>query len=44
MSGVMYPVTNTSVIEYEDERYRVVAFDKRKEYNDIRIITALINE
>ncbi len=38
------PVENTSIIEYDDKKYRVITQDKRKEYNDIKIVTELINE
>ena len=38
------PVENTSIIEYDDKKYRVITHDKRKEYNDIKIVTELINE
>lgn len=38
------PITDTSIIEYDGDKYRVLTFDKRKEYNDIKITTELINE
>ena len=38
------PVTDTSIIEFEDKKYRVISIDKRKENNDIKIVTDLINE
>lgn len=38
------PVTDTSIIEYDARKYRVITFDKRKDHNDIKIVTQLINE
>lgn len=38
------PVTDTSVIEFDSKKYRVLNVEKRKEYNDIKVISELINE
>ena len=38
------PITDTSIIEFDGKRYRVISIDKRKEHNDIKIVTELINE
>ena len=38
------PITDTSIIEYDGKNYRVITYDKRKEHNDIKIVTELINE
>lgn len=38
------PITDTSIIEYDERKYRVITFNKRKEHNDIQVITELINE
>ena len=38
------PVEDTTIIEYDGRKYRVITFDKRKENNDIQIVTELINE
>ena len=38
------PITDTSVIEFDGRNYRVVTFERRREHNDIRILTELINE
>lgn len=38
------PITDTTVIEFDNKKYRVITFEKRKEHNDIRIVTELINE
>lgn len=38
------PVTDTSIIEFDERRYRVITYDRRREYHDIKIITELINE
>ena len=38
------PITDTSIIEFDGKKYRVITFDKRREYNDIKIVTQLINE
>lgn len=38
------PITDTSIIEYDQRKYRVITFDKRKDNNDIKIVTQLINE
>lgn len=36
-------ITDTSIIEYDGKRYRVLTYDKRKGHNDIKILTELIN-
>ena len=38
------PITDTSIIEFEGQKFRVITIDKRKEQNDIKIVTELINE
>lgn len=38
------PVTDTSIIEFDGRKYRVITFDRRREHNDIKIVTELINE
>ena len=38
------PIEDTSIIEFDGKNYRVITYDKRKENNDIRIVTELINE
>lgn len=38
------PITDTSIIEFDNKKYRIITFDKRRDHNDIKIITELINE
>ena len=38
------PITDTSIIEYDEKKYRVISINKRKEHNDIQVVTELINE
>ncbi len=38
------PVVDTSQIEWQSKRYRVLSVEKRREYNDIVVIGELINE
>ena len=38
------PVTNTSQIEWQANRYRVITVEHRRAYNDIMVTAALINE
>lgn len=38
------PITDTSIIEFDDRKWRVISIEKRKEQNDIKIVTELINE
>lgn len=38
------PIEDTSIIEFDGKNYRVITYDKRKENNDIRVVTELINE
>jgi len=38
------PINDTSIIEFDDRKWRVITIDRRKENNDIRIVTELINE
>ena len=38
------PVTDTSIIEFDGRKWRVISIEKRRENNDIKIVTELINE
>lgn len=38
------PISDTTVIEYEGKKYRLLTYEKRKTNNDIKIVTELINE
>lgn len=38
------PVFDTSHIEWQGKQYRVLSVEKRREYNDIVVVTELINE
>ena len=38
------PVTDTSIIEFDGRKWRVISIDRRKEHNDIKIVAELINE
>jgi len=38
------PITETSQIEWQGKRYRVLTVEHRREYNDIIVNTELINE
>lgn len=38
------PITDTSIIEFDNRKWRVISIDKRREQNDIKIVTELINE
>lgn len=38
------PVQDTSILFFQDHYYRVIAIDKRREHNDIKVATELINE
>ncbi|WP_455094405.1 phage head completion protein [Prevotella koreensis] len=38
------PINDTSIIEYDEKKYRVISINKRKEHNDIQVVTELINE
>ena len=38
------PVQDTSILLFQDHYYRVIAIDKRRENNDIKVATELINE
>lgn len=38
------PIKDTSIIYYDEKKYRILTHDHRKDYNDIKIITELINE
>lgn len=38
------PVSDTSIIEFDGKRYRVITVDHRREYNDIRVVTEQVNE
>lgn len=38
------PVADTSIIEFDGKKYRVLNVEKRKDHNDIKVITELINE
>lgn len=38
------PVTDTSIIEFDGRKWRVISIDKRNEHNDIKIVAELINE
>lgn len=38
------PVCDTSIIVYDGHKYRVITIDKRKDNQDIKIVTELINE
>ena len=38
------PIMDTSIIEFDERKYRVITIDRRREYNDIKIVTELINE
>lgn len=37
-------INDGNIIEYESRKYRVITYDKRREYNDIKVVTELINE
>ena len=37
-------ITDTDIIEFDGRKWRVISIDRRKEYNDIKIATELINE
>lgn len=37
------PVTETDVIEFEGKRYKIMSINKNIYYNDIEIVTTLIN-
>lgn len=38
------PVSETSLIEWQGKRYRILTIEARREYNDLLINTELINE
>lgn len=38
------PVVDTSHIEWQSKMYRVLSVEHRREYNDIVVVTELINE
>lgn len=38
------PILDTSIIEFDNRKWRVISIDKRREQNDIKIVTELINE
>lgn len=38
------PVSETSQIEWQEKRYRILTIEYRREYNDLVINTELINE
>ena len=38
------PVVDTSQIEWQNKRYRVLSVEKRRENNDLIVIAELINE
>lgn len=38
------PITDTTIIEFNEKKYRILTYDRRKEHNDIKIVTELINE
>ena len=38
------PISETSQIEWQGKRYRILTVEKRREWNDIIIQTELINE
>ena len=38
------PILDTSIIEFDGKKWRVITIEKRKEHNDIKIVTELINE
>lgn len=38
------PISETSLIEWQGKRYRILTIEARREYNDLLINTELINE
>lgn len=38
------PISDTSQIEWQNKRYRVISVEKRRAFNDILIKTEIINE
>ena len=38
------PIANTSQIEWQNNRYRIISVERRREYNDIVVTGELINE
>lgn len=41
---IYVPVTEFDLIEYQNKRYRIITIDKRRDYNDMIIITELVND
>ena len=38
------PITETSLIEWQGKKYRILTIERRREYNDLLINTELVNE